>query len=302
MLRVDGGILERHRPRVAFVIQRYGLEVIGGAEQHCRMIAEHLQEHADVTVFTTCALDGWRWSNSYPPGGTTVRGVRVQRFPVRLQRNKTIIKLVLAATRIPGARRLAYALRPIADGPFTPALVHHLSIVRKQFDVFVFFCYNFFPTQIGIHTVPDRAILVPVAHDVPRLIEPPAQKVFAAARRILANTPEEADLIRARIYPAPRDISVVGCGVDPPPCVFTGSSNTVPQRPYVLTLARSKPGLEDIRRLIVAFRARYASARFSDDIGRTFEGRELQYLLVGDTSFSRWPSVAGLRTAVQYPS
>ena len=62
--RVDALEHSARRPRavrdgpgvkLACVVQRYGAEVTGGAEAHCRAIAERLAESHDVTVLTSCA-------------------------------------------------------------------------------------------------------------------------------------------------------------------------------------------------------------------------------------------------------
>jgi ribonuclease HIII len=48
---------------LAFVVQRYGLEIPGGAEQHCREVVEHLSREHEVEVLTTCAQDYMTWEN-----------------------------------------------------------------------------------------------------------------------------------------------------------------------------------------------------------------------------------------------
>ena len=73
--RLDHGIrCARRRPsiagddtmRLAFVVQRYGLEINGGAEVHCRQLAERMSRHMHVEVLTTCAEDHYTWRNVYP--------------------------------------------------------------------------------------------------------------------------------------------------------------------------------------------------------------------------------------------
>ena len=73
--------------KIAFVCQRYGAEVNGGAEAECRAYAEHLAHYYDVEVITTCALDYTTWKNHYPAGVEKINGVTVRRFPVIRERS-----------------------------------------------------------------------------------------------------------------------------------------------------------------------------------------------------------------------
>ena len=57
-----------NKKKIAMVVQRYGLEVNGGAELECRLYAERLTPFYDVTILTTCAVDHYTWADSYKPG------------------------------------------------------------------------------------------------------------------------------------------------------------------------------------------------------------------------------------------
>ena len=60
--------------KLACVIHRYGADIAGGSEAHCRQIAERLSAAHEVTVLTTCARDYVTWANAYPPGVTHING------------------------------------------------------------------------------------------------------------------------------------------------------------------------------------------------------------------------------------
>ena len=153
----------RDRPSVLVVVQRYG-DVSGGAEAHARELVAHLRPHADLAVATTTAADYWTWDNAYTAGIDAVDGVPVHRFPVESGRSRDF--------RLREHRAFAkdHAL-PAEDafvctqGPVAPELLEHLRRFGRDFDAVLFFTYIYYPTVRGLPLVPERAVLVPTAHD-----------------------------------------------------------------------------------------------------------------------------------------
>ncbi len=68
--------------KLACVVHRFGPDIAGGSEAHCRHVAEHLAAEHDVTILTSTAKDHVSWRNEYEPGASTLGLLKVLRFPV----------------------------------------------------------------------------------------------------------------------------------------------------------------------------------------------------------------------------
>jgi glycosyltransferase involved in cell wall biosynthesis len=204
------------RPRVAFVVQRYGPEVCGGAEHLCRLVAERMVRHWDLEVLTTCAVDHLTWANVLPAGVTEVNGVRVRRLPVdrpvdTAERDRLYARIEDPSHDLDDERAW---LR--AQGPLVADFLPRLRDTARDVDFVVFFTYLFALTVEGRPAVAERSMLVPTAHDESALRLAVYRPVFAAARALVFSTPEERDLVNARFDTAATAQSIVGVGVDVP--------------------------------------------------------------------------------------
>ncbi len=204
------------RPRVALVVQRYGLEVNGGAERAARAVAEHLNAQADVEVITTCALDFTTWANHYPAGRVTLNGVTVRRFPVDRQRDWRRAAR-LTNRLLHGPQALAETERWIREqGPYSTPLLRHLAEHAGSHDLFLFFTYVYATTYFGLPLVAERAVLAPTAHDEPYLYLDAFRGTFRAPQLLIHLTEPERDLVRRAIGPPLPPQLVVGLGLDAP--------------------------------------------------------------------------------------
>jgi glycosyltransferase involved in cell wall biosynthesis len=202
--------------RIAFIIQRYGSEILGGSEYHCRLIAERLAERHDVEVLTTCARDYITWNNEYPEGLDRVRGVAIRRFAVAHPRD------IAAFNRYsdwifnnPHSREDEISWLE-QQGPWCPALIEHLERNHRAYDALIFFTYLYAPTVLGLQVAPGKSILVPTAHDEPAIHLGIYQEMFALPAAIAYNTEVERRFLSAGFPIRAAAEETVGCGVDLP--------------------------------------------------------------------------------------
>jgi len=205
------------KPKIAFVVQRYGSEVNGGAELLCRWIAESMSDLWDIEVITTCALDYMTWANHYPDGREEINGVTVLRFPVSEPRDVAAFnRLSEVVYRDPHCREDEINWMK-AQGPNAPGLVDYISKNKYNFDAFVFFTYLYGTTFWGLPPVADKAFLVPTAHDEPPIYLSIFKDFFGKPKGFIFNTPEEKELLvnLFNIDCTFSDIAGVGIKFDP---------------------------------------------------------------------------------------
>jgi len=211
--------MTEHDLRIAFVVQRYGLDVNGGAELHCRWVAEHLARYAEIHVFTTCAQDYALWNNVYPAGTQVLNDVQVHRFVVdvpRKPRQFARISKNLFSRPHSHLDELAWMTE---QGPVSKSLLMDIEHRRDEFDVFIFFTYLYATTYFGVQLVPEKAMLVPTAHDEPTLYLSIFRSTFHLPRYILYNTHAERRLVQGIFRNSEVPSVVVGTGIDVPDTV-----------------------------------------------------------------------------------
>ena len=205
--------------KIAVVVQRYGADINGGAEQHARYVAEHLAKHVQVEVLTTCAHHDYiSWKNELPEGREVVNGITVHRFPVAAERNPVeFAKWSEKVFTQPHSLRDELAWLE-AEGPTSPALIDHIKKHEADYDFFFFFSFRYHHSFHGCRAVPGKAILVPTAERDSALglgLYPP---IFRGVRAFMYNSFEE----RALIQTVSKNESVPG--------VVVGIGSEIPER------------------------------------------------------------------------
>jgi glycosyltransferase involved in cell wall biosynthesis len=204
--------------KLACVIHRFGADIAGGSEGHCRLVAEHLATAHDVTVVTTCARDHVTWGNHYAAGDSRVGPLHLKRFPTvrtrQLHRFRDISDQVFADR---GSRQeLEQWFRE--NGPETPALLEFLECHASDYDLVLFWSFRYYNAYFGLPRAlrgGGRVVLVPTAEEDPLIHVDGLEPFFALPDGYVFLTPEEADLLGDRV-PPDTAACVIGCGIDPP--------------------------------------------------------------------------------------
>ena len=271
--------------RLAFVVPRYGADVVGGAETLVRGLAERLAlGGAAVEVLTTCARDHLTWQNVLPPGTSREAGVVVRRFPVRrrdTRRHGWLQQRILRGSRLRPTEEARWAEESVTS----TALFDHLTRRAAEYDLVCFAPYLFGTTLGGVPLVPGRAVLIPCLHDEPFAHLGVVRDAFQACRGFIFNSPPEAALADKLYGIGDRPSGVVGLGFDPAapvdPEPFRRRHGL--EGPLLVYLGRKETG-KNVP-LLIQYTLRYRAVRRTD----------LTLVLAGDGPVTVPPNTPGLR-------
>lgn len=225
------------KDKIAIVVQRYGLEINGGAELHSRLIAERLNLKYDVEIITTCAIEYEYWDNHYPAGTEIINAIKVRRFLTEkkdLRRFQKLSKIIYSRFKY-NRRQLNFFNFPYlffkrrkynkmsvdfnewleVQGPYSKDLTNFIKAKKDDYQAFIFFTYLYHPTNIGIKEVAKKSILIPTTHDEPPFYLPGYETLFSLPKFIMYNMDSEKNLVE-NVYPQAKKITseIAGIGFD----------------------------------------------------------------------------------------
>jgi glycosyltransferase involved in cell wall biosynthesis len=253
--------------RVCFVVQRYGDEVVGGAEKYVAAMATGLAADGhDVRVVTSCATNYSDWADEYEPGTHQERGVTIHRLPVRSPRdNDRFIPLHLRAVDTslepmwPWAQdRWTQLMGPdLAD----PEPVGRSEAAECDATVLVGYHYSQTMRLTRVAAAHGATAVVPTAHPEGAFHVGAVGDMFSHADAVISLAPEEGELVR-RTWPQSPPVTVVPCPVEPmepPPDAMVDATLAglgLRRGSYAVVVGRVDPakGSDDAIRFAVQYR------------------------------------------------
>lgn len=253
----------KEKKRVAFVVQRNGKEVNGGAETYCSTIAQHMMKYWDVEILTTCALDYMTWENHYDEGVEVVDGVPVKRFRVDstrdVERFNSFYQNGMPEAETTTIEKAETWMK--LQGPLSSGLSKYIKNHATEYDAFIFFTYIYATTYFNLPLVAEKSYLASFAHDERPIYLPIWDEFFKYPKKMIFSTVEEKEFLEKRFPSIAFEGDTIGIGVNKPEDV---SNIRFRQKydiyaPYILYIGRidKSKGVHDLINYFLKFVDKY---------------------------------------------
>lgn len=222
--------------KIAFVIGLYGEEVNGGAEKHCKMLAEHLVSHYSVEVLTSTTSNYVTFEPFYTEGTDYLNKIKVTRFRCNPFDPKVHEKARKKGRLGRKIRRLLFKtgiLTPLANlfsrwsiglekeleilkshGLYSERLIQYVRQHYEDYKVIVLLSYpnpNFYFIN---ELIPEKCLLIPTAHNEGDIFRSFHTHLFTTVRHIAFNTETEEELCRSIFGNKMSKSSILAVGID----------------------------------------------------------------------------------------
>lgn len=224
------------KEKVAFVVTAYGKQARGGAEQHCRMLAERLTADYEVDVLTTCVENYVCGGNDLPAGVEKENGVTVRRFeaqPIQQELHKYYVRKSKWVRRIRKFLFQLGILRSLAS--IWPVWTYMRNLEQKVMQSYVFYSPQLFlyvqenkehykaiiPINISYPLAyyislyaPEKTILIPTMHYESSTFRSIYTEVFTKVAYIGFNTVAEQKLAERIFGKKISDHGIISVGIE----------------------------------------------------------------------------------------
>ena len=228
------------KENIAFVVVRYGLNINGGAEYHCRMLAERLTNDYNVEVLTTC-VDNYRTGENIEfKEKEIINKVTVRRFktnPTHPELENFYKKKAKPAYKL---RRFLYKCHFLAMASYffpvwhfkekeelealssqvfhSPALFNFIKENKDNYKAIIPITIDYSHVYYTTLYAPEKTIVIPTMHYHKTAFRSTLTQVFTKAAYIAFNTTAEQKLARKifGMHMAPHSIVSVGIELSAP--------------------------------------------------------------------------------------
>lgn len=222
--------------KICFLVCQYGPEVNGGAEYHCKMLAERLVGSYQVDVITTKIVNYNTFEPFYKNPIDYQNGVRILRFdtaPFDRQVYEQFRKKSKFSRKL---RRTLYRLgllKPLASifpkwtlgiaserrtlqahGFYSPDSYAYLREHQHEYQAIILFSYLYPHAVFCSDIAPQKTILIPTLHEESEAFRSIQTHPFTQVRHIAFNTEEERNLADRIFGKHMAEHSILAVGVE----------------------------------------------------------------------------------------
>lgn len=222
--------------KICFVVCQYGKEVNGGAEIHCKMLAERLSSYYDVDILTTKIINYNTFEEYYTTSHEVVDKINILRFsctPFDSYLHKKWKNRTKWSRKIRRSLFRLHLLKPLANlfpvwnmgvkseiemlkshGFYSVDLLQYLKGHQDKYKAIIFMTFLWPHTIFGTMIAPHKSILIPTVHNQSDLFRSVQTHVFTRVKHIAFNTEEEKKLAENTFGEKLADNSILAVSVE----------------------------------------------------------------------------------------